>query len=259
MFGKEERSILGVRLDSPPLFFEDNSNKPDDRALFKYLGEVYSTKNNAIICLTVRDLLKASVNKEIRDYINNAYLVLSVSPLINRAYKFLYGEVLPTITENIFFSDLLLFSHHQKSSFFIFGSEEGKLFKASDRIRYYFQNIRVIGVYPQNVSSVWMEKVLEGIRKASPNFLMLYMPFAKSIRFLAKNKNQIRANFYLPAKSSLDIYSGKRLLPPNWMEKANLGWLFNFITNPFCIFGIFTNIYFILAVIFSKYFGKKKN
>lgn len=252
----ESYDLLGIRIDN----LDESTPAPDayeeDSPLIALLKRGLFKKGNVVAYLDIHKLLKARKDARLKEIFANAFLVLPADGFVRWGVKALYGVDVPTIDSVKVMHDIFLLAEKRKYSFFVFGSETEYLMALSKRLKHYFPHVGVVGTYPEKIPPGWEEKVLEGIRKASPHFLLVAKRFPKDYYWIDDTKEKTRANVCIGAEDAINVFSGRVKPMPEWIVKLKLEWLYRLITKPWHIFFVFKYLYFFLLVLFEG--GRRK-
>lgn len=129
---------------------------------------------------------------------------------------------------------------------FFLGSEPGVPEKAAA----YFKE-KVPGLHLQThhgfftVNNEENEEVIHKINEFQPHLLMVGMGMPRQEKWIYDNIRQLKANTIWNLGAFMDYYAGVKPLPPRWMGKIGLEWLYRLYSEPtrlwkrYCIEPIF--------------------
>jgi N-acetylglucosaminyldiphosphoundecaprenol N-acetyl-beta-D-mannosaminyltransferase len=96
------------------------------------------------------------------------------------------------------------------------------------------------------------------IKKYNPDILFVAFGAPKQEKWIEKQKGSLPASLYMGVGGTLDYYAQVKPLPPEWMEKWGLEWLWRVINEPQRI-GRIINAVFIFPILILLYsFTKEK-
>jgi N-acetylglucosaminyldiphosphoundecaprenol N-acetyl-beta-D-mannosaminyltransferase len=75
-------------------------------------------------------------------------------------------------------------------------------------------------------------KVLELISQLKPHILLVGFGMPQQEFWISENQDDIKSNIILPCGGYLDYLVNDKLVPPRWMGRVGLEWLYRFFKNP---------------------------
>ena len=154
---------------------------------------------------------------------------------------------------------------------FYLGSKPGIADKGASILRDMYPDLQIAtlhGYFTASPSETANQEVIEQIRNYQPHVLMVGMGMPRQEKWILENFGKIEANVILPSGACIDYVAGEISVPPRWMGKVGLEWLYRLITEPkrlwrrylvepWFIAAIFIHEYFInLKIKFSKVIKK---
>lgn len=100
------------------------------------------------------------------------------------------------------------------------------------------------------------EKIIEEIKKSSPDLLLVAMGCPKQEKFLARNEKTLAGITKIGVGGAFDIWSGKLKRAPKFIQNLNLEWLFRIFQEPFRIIRIFSNVHSFVLFLVSSLFDE---
>ena len=122
-------------------------------------------------------------------------------------------------------------ARHRGLSLFLLGAREGVAARAAAELRRRFPGLRVAGAYPGNAEDDG-ESVAR-VAAASPDILFVAYGMPKQERWLARNLSRLPSvRIAMGVGGAFDYLSGAAKLPPEWMARAGLEWLWRLVREP---------------------------
>jgi len=125
---------------------------------------------------------------------------------------------------------------HYRFSLFLLGARPGIAEKAAVYLRQQFPDLNVVGAqhgyFDKTPGSVENEAVLEALRAASPDVLIVGFGMPLQERWLMENWNRVEVKVALTAGALLDYLAGEVPRAPRWMTDHGLEWLGRLIIEP---------------------------
>ena len=158
------------------------------------------------------------------------------------------------IKGRVLFNDLMAMSNKNKWKVFFLGGETGEAKAAAFILSKKFKNIKIEafqGPIVDNNANPVMEvdirlqkDAVDKINRFSPQILFVAMKNPKQEKWIYKHSLPLRGKNLnvlgmMAVGGTFRYISGQSLLPPKWMEKYGLEWVWRFITEPHRIKRIF--------------------
>lgn len=126
---------------------------------------------------------------------------------------------------------LMMLSEAKNWRVYYLGGKPGVAQMASEILRQSFTNLSIRthhGYFNLDESN----GVLRSIKDFNPNILMVGMGMPKQEHWIVDNFSNISANVILNAGACFDYVAGVVPLPPRWMGKMGLEWLYRLVKEP---------------------------
>ena len=115
---------------------------------------------------------------------------------------------------------------------FFFGSAPGVAEKAKQKAEELYPGISVVGVRNGYFSSEEEPEIIQEIREAHPDLLLVALGVPKQEKWLKKHKEALDVPVSIGVGGTLDVMAGTMRRAPVWMQKAKLEWLFRALLQP---------------------------
>lgn len=132
---------------------------------------------------------------------------------------------------------------------YFYGSTAETLEKLKKRIDKDFTEAIVVGMYSPPFRPMTEDEdkeIIEKINETSPDFIWVGLGAPKQENWMASHQGKVHG-FMVGVGAAFDYYAGNINRAPQWMQKANLEWLYRLIQDPKRLFKRYfiTNIKFI--------------
>lgn len=121
-------------------------------------------------------------------------------------------------------------------SCYILGGAEGVPEKAAEELSKSYPGIKITGTlspkYGFEKHRESLSKVIDAVRKASPDILFMCLGAPKSELLLAKIKYELNVPLSLCVGASVDFISGNKKRAPKWMSDYGLEWFYRMCQEP---------------------------
>jgi N-acetylglucosaminyldiphosphoundecaprenol N-acetyl-beta-D-mannosaminyltransferase len=207
-----------------------------------------------IVLLSLWDLLKARRNKEYRNYIFNAALIIPISKSIVGGAKFLTGKTVFRYMPFKFVISLLTMLEKQGHSVYLYGSENKVLKKAEKNIHATFPHLKIVGRCEGAIRRNEEPAVIEAIRKASPSLLLAGKGIRGEELWITRNSGRLNAGFRLWCSDLFDIFAEKRQRPSDAVFEKGLESIVYCFRNPLKLFRVVFYMRYLILLLFSRLF-----
>ncbi len=207
-------------------------NKLDSNRAVKKLEHFIQSKETDKIVLTIDtpSLMRAKSNSEIKKIYQHADLVTPDGIGVVWACRFL-GQPLPERVTGIdMIYKLCAIAASKGYSLFLLGSRSGVARRAKIRLEEKFPGLTVAGTHPGYFKR--NEKVIQTIKSANPDILLVGMGFPKQERWIYENIDKIGASFAMGVGGSFDVISGKLPRAPQMVQNLGLEWFYRLLLEP---------------------------
>jgi N-acetylglucosaminyldiphosphoundecaprenol N-acetyl-beta-D-mannosaminyltransferase len=127
---------------------------------------------------------------------------------------------------------LLEQGNRDKWSFYFLGTDEETSRKAVETIAERYPSIRIAGRHNGFFDKERESTIVEEIKAASPDFLIVAMGAPHAERWIYRNKPLLNAKIVMGVGGSLDVIAGKVKRAPEFWIKLNIEWLYRLLSNP---------------------------
>lgn len=160
------------------------------------------------------------------------------------AYKFLHAKDLEIIKGRELFFDIIKIADERKLRVYLFGGESGESEKAKEVLARTYKNItfkthREFPQYSKNGQPVSeasrkMHKVILGsIKLFEPDLIFVALNTPKQEKWIFRNFYRLlNVTGAMAVGGTFNYVAGNMKLPPKWMEKLGLEWIYRLIQEP---------------------------
>lgn len=203
-------------------------------------------------------ILMAQKNSELKASLNSARFSVPDGVGLKLAQK-----NLNIVKGREFFDDLMHLANKKSLRVFLLGGKMDEAKKASEALRMSYRKIKFETfdgpvfndkALPQTKEDKEKEVLaIDRINKFMPHLLFVAFGNPKQEIWIHRNIKKLRIIGAMAVGGTFRYVSGMSKLPPGWMEKAGLEWLFRLITEPYRIGRIFKAVVvFPLTLLLAK-------
>lgn len=117
-------------------------------------------------------------------------------------------------------------------SFYLLGADPDTNRKAADTIGVRFPGAKVAGRHHGFFKEEEEEAILQDIREAGPDVLLVALGVPKAERWIYRHKAQLNARIAMGVGGSLDVLAGKVKRAPVLWQRIHLEWLYRLLKQP---------------------------
>jgi N-acetylglucosaminyldiphosphoundecaprenol N-acetyl-beta-D-mannosaminyltransferase len=115
---------------------------------------------------------------------------------------------------------------------FFFGAAPGIAEEAHARMLARYPDARLVGFRDGFFKPEDEPKVVEQIRAARPDILLVALGIPKQEKFIARHRAELGVPVMIGVGGTLDVFSGTVRRAPVWMQNTGLEWLYRLASNP---------------------------
>ena len=112
---------------------------------------------------------------------------------------------------------------------FLLGSEPGVAEEAARILRQEMPGLVVSGTADGYFELEDSDAVIDGIKNAEPDLLLVGMGFPRQDRFIAMNRERLNIPVMVGVGGALDVFAGKVRRAPVWLRRCGLEWFYRAI------------------------------
>jgi len=174
-------------------------------------------------------VLEARRNERLRRYLDGCDLNLVDSIGVVQAFRLVSGVRPPARLSGTKFVAMLCDEAAAAGArLFLFGGSPGVAARAATALQRRAPGLQVCGAVDGFAGA---SGVLEQVRAASPDILMVCLGNPLQERWIEEHIGELDLKLVWGAGGALDFYSGDVPLAPGWVQRAGLEWLFRLATN----------------------------
>lgn len=253
---QEIGQILGIKVISTQLV-----------TLLTGIKENLSHNKRFYIVTTNPELvLMAQEDKDLAEALNDAQFSVPDGVGLNYASKFLFGRGLTVIPGRVLFMELIRLADKNRWKVFFLGGKGNEARLAAAKLQKIYKNIRIgtfrgpdlnkKGAAESEVDKKIGKDAVDKINEFGPKFLFVAFGNPKQEIWIHNNLSKLKIGAAMAVGGTFRYTAGLSVLPPVWMEKAGLEWLWRLINEPKRIGRIFNAvIVFPLKVFIYKITG----
>lgn len=218
---------------------------------------IYDEERFRIIMLDERKLFHSYFDEEFRNIIKNAEVVLCSSKTVAWAAKLLTKKEVPIILSVTLLLDMMRAADEMNYTVFLYGGNAETNKEATKRIRRSFPNARIVGNYHSRIKDKELDDVLVAIRKSSPQLFLVNLDSGKKQeKWIEQYKKYFSNSIIVGVDDAFKIISGRRKMPPIWVQQKGLTGVFRFISNPLDIPRFFRVIAIFFVTLYKRIFKR---
>lgn len=159
------------------------------------------------------------------------------------------------------YPELIKLAQKNEFSLFFLGSPSGISELAAQNLAENFKGLKIAGThhgyFNKDTESFENQSVVEKIKRAQPNILLVGMGMPIQERWLLENWNDLDVNIAISVGAIFEYMAGTMKHGPSWMTKNYMEWLFRLVDRPKRYAGRYLrdNPLFIIRILRQKLIG----
>ncbi len=200
-----------------------------DDALDRVLGAIKNNENFQIVTINPEMIINAQKNKEFYEIIKESELVIPDGVGVKIALKM--KKINLNQIRGVDFSRLLIKTAAEKNlKLGLFGAKEEVVQKAKENILKEHPSLNI--VYTRNGYFSSDDEIIQEIKAAKPQILLVALGSPKQEEFISKLKKVLKGTVMIGVGGSFDVFSGIVQEAPVFYRKMGLEWLYRTIKQP---------------------------
>lgn len=122
------------------------------------------------------------------------------------------------------------------SSVFYLGTSDETLAKIRRRHEAEFPHLRIAGMlappYRKRFTDEELAEMAATVNAAAPDVLWIGLGAPKQENWILANRDRLRVPLCCPVGALFDYYAGNTTLPPEWVQRCGLHWLYRLLHDP---------------------------
>lgn len=222
-------------------------------------GRFHHEKYARIIILTEKKMFQALFNKELKETINQAEIVLCASSLVSWLFYHIHEKTLkPSLAVTYILDALSVASECQTTVGFLGGTKK-VLFTTIKKVSQSFSGVRIVSSYPKYIPFKERGKVFVALRKRAAKLALFNLGNSKSSElWINKNYEIFKQGVTMGTDDSFEVLSGYKSVPSLDMQNKGYLGLYSLLKNPFNIAKMFRCLVLMYFYCTYRLFNKKK-
>ena len=234
--------ILGVTVDSLTM----------TEAVSRVEGFIANKKPALIATANAEMIMNATRDEELKNILNGADMVVPDGEGTVWAAHQLGCDMPERVAGYDLAQELLRISPSKGYRVYFFGSAPGVADKAKAKAEELYPGIEICGTRNGYFSEDDEHQIIEDIKAAKPDILLVALGVPKQEKWLSKYKDVLGVPVNIGVGGTLDVMAGVMERAPLWMQKAKLEWLFRGLKQPSRIGRLMALPRFVFKVLGSK-------
>lgn len=139
------------------------------------------------------------------------------------------------IPGRVLLNDLILLANRKKYKIFLLGADEKTNEKAVKKLQKQYPKLKIAGTGKIKINSHGKgkdEQAIKMINEFKPHMLFVALGAPKQEKWIVNNMSKVNAGLFMTVGGSIDTVAGTKALPPLFISKAGLEWLWRLVTQP---------------------------
>lgn len=223
------------------------------------IQSVYDKERFRVLLLDEKKYYYSLFDKEMQDIISKAEVVICASKVVAWACRVFTDKEVPVIMPVTILLDVMRVADEMNYTLFLYGGSKDVNVETLKRIKKSFGNARIVGNYRSGLPERELKDVLTAIRKSSPVLFFVNLGGGrKQEKWITANAENYPGSIVIGVDDSFKIISGRKRMPPIWMQKKGWTGFFRFLTEPYNFLRVFRVIAIFFSTVYKKLFKKAK-
>ncbi|MEW5814105.1 MAG: WecB/TagA/CpsF family glycosyltransferase [Spirochaetota bacterium] len=205
-----------------------------------------------IVLLSLKDLITARRNEELKACIKQASLVLPISPGIIKGAKFLNKGIPLRYMPFDFVIRLLGILEQMGKSVYLLGSRPAWLQISESNLRTSFPGLKIVGRCSGYFQKAMKKDIVLAIKKAAPTLLLAGKGLIGQNLWIYEHKKQFSPGIFLWCGDCYEIFSGRKKRISRELWNKGLDFIPEFFKAPWRIFRLLLYLYYHLLLLVYK-------
>jgi N-acetylglucosaminyldiphosphoundecaprenol N-acetyl-beta-D-mannosaminyltransferase len=214
--------VLGCRID----------NLSMEETLARIEEFIREGKAHQHVVVNVDKIVKAKREPRLMEIINGCDLVNADGMPVVWASQWLGKPLKERVAGIDLFVNLVGMAARKGWRVFFFGAREEVVSRAVAFFEEAHPGLRVAGFRNGYWKPEEEPSVVEEIKRARPDILLVAISSPKKEEFLDKHMNEMKIPFAMGVGGSFDVVAGLTSRAPLWMQKRGLEWFYRFLQEP---------------------------
>ena len=219
---RDRVEILGVGVDPVTM----------DEALARVEGFFSARSPHLIATANAEMLMNATHDEELCSILNGADLVVPDGAGTVWAARHLGSEMPERVAGYDLAQEIMKRAPSAGRKVFFFGSAPGVADKAKLKAEQLYPGISIVGTRNGYFSADEEPSIIEQIKRAQPDLLLVALGVPKQEKWLAAHLNELQVPVSIGVGGTFDVMAGVMKRAPLWMQRAKLEWLFRAMLQP---------------------------
>lgn len=227
---------------------------PDEQLPSVVLDLTRKPQHTQIVLIKLWDLMLARRNREYRNLLHQAGLVVPISKPILQGARFLLHT--PPIRYLPFDLVVRLLSalEEKGGSLYLLGMERRYLQVVEQNLRQTYPGLRIVGRYHGYYPRYLEESIITSIKKSAPSCLLVGRGVPGGSRWVYKNRGRFAAGVSLWVPDVLDMFADRKKRPSRQAYERGLDTLPDLTRRPWRLFrGVLYLWYWILLLVYRVF------
>ncbi len=219
---------------------------------------IVSKKIKTYFTPNVDFLVKAQKDEQFKAVLNSSDVNFPDGKPLIWASKYFNTPIKEKVSGSSIFFRLCKLSVLKRYRIFLLGAAPGVASLAKYNLEKHYPGILISGVYSPSLNfennQTEIDQILTMLKESHSDILVVGMGAPKQENFITKYKDVYQIPVSLGLGGTIDFAAGIQRMPPEWIKRSGLGWLFRLALNP----RKFWKRYILEDLIFFKYIYQQK-
>lgn len=218
--------LQSVRILGKPLHLIDTKQAKE------YLQqEILQGEKQFVIAQNPEKVMKSLQDEELASIIENkATLLIADGVGLVIAGKILGLPPISRVTGVGLFEEMIKVANQEHKRIFLYGAKREVIEQAGEILQSCYPKLQLVGTQDGYIQD--MEKLIQSIEDAKPDYLFVALGSPRQEKWIAKHLDQLPVQLVMGVGGTFDVLTGNVERAPVWMQRIGLEWFHRLLKQP---------------------------
>jgi N-acetylglucosaminyldiphosphoundecaprenol N-acetyl-beta-D-mannosaminyltransferase len=194
-----------------------------------------SGEGTFLVAMNPIKVVKARGKPDFQQIIDGADWVFPDAWGMRWAARLLHGEEIPLLPGWRVMLDLMAQAEGCGRRVFLFGTRPEVLEEAAVKLKEEYPSLKLAGTHHGYYPPGEEEEVFRKVAESGAHYVFVAMGEYLQEKVISRMRKRLPGALLLGVGGSVDLVAGRQPLPPEWVRRRHLEWLYRFFRQPFRI------------------------
>ncbi len=168
----------------------------------------FDNREHTVLFLSLPLLMRARRNRALKLFLEEADLVIPTGKLIYWGLKFLNRDLQQKIDPSSLVKRIMIQSVSLNKRIYLFGGKGNVVNEAVHNLKKEIPKLFIVGKYRGNYDKKEKEKIIDAMRKASPDIFFISLGSPEEEFWIMQNRNKINSKVVILIEDLINVFGG---------------------------------------------------